>query len=149
MPERKYRHYFQVVADMLLCSYQEYQLAYRLLIFASNKQVYLVCDEAVFSEDVITGPMLDTDAPLLHGAATIKVRPDPSRRWSAYRRMVEMNTRHDIINQADILDACTGILTGLYGGRHTEGIPIALLQIALLWQPRRALRRRRGFPTWS
>jgi hypothetical protein len=129
--------------------YQEYQLANRLLVFAPNGQVYFSCRQAVYSEEVVTGAGLEVDAAMLQGAEMIKTRPDQNRLWSTYRRAVEAYAARKLSHQADVIDAFSGILSTLSNARCVEGIPVPLLNIALLWQPQERLHRRDGFASWS
>ncbi|KAH7089582.1 heterokaryon incompatibility protein-domain-containing protein [Paraphoma chrysanthemicola] len=130
-------------------TYQEYQLAKRLLVFAPNGQVYFSCNSAVYSEEVITGSVLDSDAAMMQGAQLIKVRPAPRRLWSTYKRAAESYTARNLSHQSDVVDAFTGILQILSNGRCVEGIPVAVFEKALLWQPRERMLRRTGFASWS
>lgn len=130
-------------------SFQEYQLANRLLVFATNGQIYFSCREAVYSEEVLTGATFESDASMQNGAEMIKIRPDSSRLWSGYRDAVELYTSRKLTNEGDVIDAFSGVLQCLYSGRCVEGIPKTLFDIALLWQPHEKSYRRKGFPSWS
>ncbi|KAH7063775.1 heterokaryon incompatibility protein-domain-containing protein [Paraphoma chrysanthemicola] len=130
-------------------TYQEYQLAKRLLIFAPNGQVYFACDRAVFSEEVVTGPALDADAAMVQGAQLIKVRPDPNRLWATYKHAAESYTARNLSHQGDVVDAFSGILHGISDGRCVEGIPVSVFEMALLWQPRERMLRRHDFASWA
>ncbi|KAF2464175.1 HET-domain-containing protein [Lindgomyces ingoldianus] len=143
--------------DFLDCStynqrawtFQEYQLANRLLVFASNGQVYHSCKEAVYSEDVVPGKTLESDAAMQDGAELIKLRPDNCSLWSTYRRGVQTFSSRSMTHERDILNAFRGILRMICPGRTLEGLPVSIFDMALLWQPRERLTRRVGFSTWS
>ncbi|KAF2030741.1 hypothetical protein EK21DRAFT_88653 [Setomelanomma holmii] len=130
-------------------TFQEYQLANRLLVFASNGHVYFRCSQAVCSEEVIAGGELEPDAAMLEGARMIEVRPERLRLWSAYREAVQAYTTRILSHQEDIIDDFSGILHTLYIGRCMEGIPRPIFDIAILWQPRERVYRRREFPSWA
>ncbi|KAF3004782.1 hypothetical protein E8E13_002307 [Curvularia kusanoi] len=66
-------------------TFQEYQAARRLLVFAPNDQVYFSCKEAVYAEDVIPSTDLDTDVAMLQSAELAKLRLDPANLWATYR----------------------------------------------------------------
>ncbi|KAF2114087.1 hypothetical protein BDV96DRAFT_495340 [Lophiotrema nucula] len=130
-------------------TFQEYQLANRLLVFAPNGQVYFLCREAVYSEEVIVGPDMEPDAALLDGADLIKLRPDPTKLWSVYERGVHHFTARRMTYEKDILNAFTGILRMICSERSLEGLPLPIFDLALLWQPQQQLERRQGFSSWS
>jgi len=118
-------------------------------VFAANGQVYFSCKEAVFSEEVIAGTALESDAAMLQGAEVIKIRPDRNRLWSKYRQAVESYTARQLTDEGDAIDAFSGLLHTLHGGRCIEGIPKPIFDLALLWQPRTQIHRRKEFPSWS
>lgn len=120
-----------------------------MLIFASNGQVYFSCNSAVYSDEVITGARLDTDAAMFQGAEIIKLRSDPSQPWNTYQRGVEAYTTRFMTNPKDIINVFSGMLNALTNARCVEGIPVPLLTVAILWQPRQRLKRRSGFSSWS
>ncbi|KAF2650916.1 HET-domain-containing protein, partial [Lophiostoma macrostomum CBS 122681] len=130
-------------------TYQEYQLANRLLIFSPNGQVYFSCKCAMHSEEVMPGANLESDAAMLEGAMSSRLQFDHGMLWSTYRSMIEEYTKRSMRREHDILNALTGILNTLVDSRHIAGLPFAIFDMALLWQPRQRLRRRRGFPSWS
>jgi hypothetical protein len=129
--------------------FQKYQLANRLLVFTPTGQVYFSCNSSVYSEDVIDGPALEMEPATFHGARTIKIQPNPEQPWSTYRRAVEAYTSRVLSYQGDALDAFSGILRSLHSGRCVEAIPVAFLDVALLWQPSERLIRRESFSSWS
>jgi hypothetical protein len=120
-----------------------------LLVFASNGQVYFSCKEAVYSEEVNANAVLDADAAMLQGAETIKMRYAPDLLWTNYRRAVEAYSARKMTNPNDVMDAFSGILQTLCAARCIDGLPVSLLDIALLWQPRTRVHRRAGFASWS
>jgi hypothetical protein len=124
-------------------------MANRLLVFAPNGQVYFSCKEAVYSEDVVEGPSLDEEPAMLQAAEMIKMRLHSEQLWRIYRRAVEAYTTRTLSRRQDVIDAFAGFLQGLHRGRCVEGLPVPLLNIALLWQPRQLVQRRENFPSWS
>jgi hypothetical protein len=139
----------RLIIQSIGCRYQEYQLAKRILVFASNGQVYFSCDCAVYSEEVVTGSALDSDAALIQGAQLIKVRSNPNRLWTTYKRAAESYAARHLSHQSDVVDAFSGILNTLSAGRCVEGIPVEVFEVALLWQPRERMLRRNDFASWS
>lgn len=129
--------------------FQEYQLANRVLVFASNGQVYFACKEAVYSEEVVNGLGLEADAAMLQAAELTRLRPGQNSLWTTYRRGVEAYAARKMSNQRDALDAFTGFLKTLSNERCVTGIPASILDLALLWQPLDLLARRDGFCSWS
>jgi hypothetical protein len=111
--------------------------------------VYFSCKEAVYSEEVGSNAELDPDAAMLEGAEMVKLRPNPDTLWSNYRRAVEEYSARKMTDPNDILDAFSGILKTLCAARCIDGLPVRLLDIALLWQPRKSIHRRAGFASWS
>ncbi|KAF2821392.1 HET-domain-containing protein [Ophiobolus disseminans] len=130
-------------------TFQEYQLANRLLVFAANNQVYFSCKEVVFSEEVVTGTTLESDAAMLQGAELIKIRPDQRLLWSRYREAVETYTARQLSNEGDAIDAFSGLLHTLHNGKCIEGIPKPIFEVAFLWQARERIYRRKEFPSWT
>ncbi|PVI03415.1 hypothetical protein DM02DRAFT_697933 [Periconia macrospinosa] len=128
---------------------QEYQLANRLLIFASNEQVYFSCKDAVYSEDVVPGDTLEAEVAMKDGAELIKIQPDKLHLWSNYRRGVETLSSRSMTHERDILNTFRGILRTICPGNSLEGLPVSIFDMALLWQPREHLTRRVGFSSWS
>ncbi|KAF2795752.1 HET-domain-containing protein [Melanomma pulvis-pyrius CBS 109.77] len=142
--------------DYMMCSkynqrawtFQEYHLATRLLIFASNGQVYFSCKEAVYSEEVTPGKHLEPDAAMLDGAQHMNLHLGQDR-WSTYRQVVQEYTKRILTQPRDVLDAFSGISKNICRERFIDGLPVNMFDHALLWQPREYLQRREGFSSWS
>jgi hypothetical protein len=78
-----------------------------------------------------------------------QLQPELNDSWRAYRRAVELYSLRILTHQRDALDAFTGMLNKLSESRSLEGLPAALFDRALLWQPRNRLGPRNGFSSWS
>lgn len=139
-----------VASDLSDYSFQEFQLANRLLVFAPNGQVYFSCNEAVYSEEIETGKSLDPDISMLDGMQSLKLHSSKEHVWSTYQRAVRTFTSRHMSHETDVLNAFAGILRMICPGRSIEGIATSIFDLALLWQPRERLRRRGGgFSSWS
>lgn len=103
----------------------------------------------MFSEGVNQSAELSTDVAMLQGAESVRLRPDSSDPWKAYRRAVEEYSKRNLTEESDALDAFTGILRTLCGTRCIEGLPAICLDRAILWQPRGRVKRRTAFSSWS
>ncbi|KAF2727345.1 hypothetical protein EJ04DRAFT_505854 [Polyplosphaeria fusca] len=130
-------------------TFQEFQLAHRLLIFAPNNQTYFSCASAVYSEEVEPGPTLDHDMCMLDGMHSLKLSPGKNHIWSTYQRAVRNLTSRHMSHERDILNAFAGILRRICPERSIEGLAVPIFDLALLWQPRERLRRRTGFSSWA
>ena len=91
----------------------------------------------------------DSDVAMFQAAESIRLRPDMRDPWLAYQRAVESYSDKLLTNESDALDAFTGILRTIFGTRHIQGLPVAMLDHALLWQPDGRHYRRSGFASWS
>jgi hypothetical protein len=132
-------------------TFQEYQLSPHLLVFLDDK-VSWKCRTHQRSEEIVP-PNSPSELPFNY--ETIKeIWPD----LESYGDMVKLyNSRHTR-DDNDVLAAFSGIL-GAWN-RHFpagfwHGLPEFYFDIALLWQPKKPLRRRRSpdsqysFPSWS
>lgn len=129
--------------------FQEYHLANRLLIFASNGQVYFSYKETVYSEEVTPGKHFEPDAAMLNGAQPMSLHLDQDRQWSTYRRVVQEYTKRKLTQPGDVLNAFSGVSKNICRERFIDGLPVYMFDLALLWQPREYLQRREGFSNWS
>jgi hypothetical protein len=141
--------------------FQEQQLARRALIFINN-QIYFSCLSGTFSEDVITEDCVQPDR-LKHSAADSLSIIKSSRDFVAqYRQSVNSYTSRTLGVASDINRAFQGVLNVLTerlnssylkttdpSSTSMEGIPRSIFDVGLLWQPKRILQYRHGFPSWS
>jgi hypothetical protein len=131
-------------------TFQEYELSQRLLIFANDKAMwkcgnnerqegFLSCSEHLF----------------LPGTGVAKDMGWPDLR--SYTSLVKEYNSRATRDDSDVLAAFTGILGAInrqFPAGFFQGLPEFYFDIALLWQPRKPLRRRRAggvhnFPSWS
>ncbi|KAJ8114527.1 hypothetical protein OPT61_g3614 [Boeremia exigua] len=130
-------------------TFQEYQVANRLLVFVPNGLVYFSCKEAVYAEDVVPSKDFDTDLAMLSGAESVRLRPSMSKHWQTYQRAVENYSERVLTKQEDALDAFSGILHTIDKKRSVMGLPVSVFDKALLWQPKQRLQCRQTFSSWS
>ena len=139
------------------CRYQEEEYSRRKLVLI-NDQVYFRC---------LGGTRTDNLTPSFSGDETNFIPAqnkagDPIRRYfqdqpyqcvsMTYFRSVENYTGRTLTYQSDILNAFAGILAiqeREFSSKSFQGLPTAIFDMALLWQPFRKLQRRKGFPSWS
>jgi hypothetical protein len=72
--------------------------------------------------------------------------------FTQYTAAVELYTRRSLTEPSDILNAFEGVERVLQNHMDTSmhfGLPLGLLDSALLWESSQLLRRREGFPSWS
>jgi hypothetical protein len=72
--------------------------------------------------------------------------------FTQYTAAVELYTRRSLTEPSDILNAFEGVAGVLQSHMDTSmhfGLPLGLLDSALLWESLQLLRRREGFPSWS
>jgi len=135
-------------------SFQEFQLASRLLVFAPNDQVYFLCDEASYTEDgpddcvpnssdrlVVSNNKSEFTFSLkrrLHGHL-----PHTNYRWALARY-----SKLKITKEEDILNAFAGVVKRIGVGSCYEGLPLAYFNHALFWKGG-TLERRKCFPSWT
>lgn len=143
-------------------TYQERLLSRRCLFF-TEEQVYFQGDAVILCEDRFKPCPDDHNliAPLaLLARLKLSVREKSwDEAFSYYARFVVDYSRKHLSYQSDIISAFTGITKILelyYGWRFLDGLPVPLIDLALLWAPSTtdsildsALRRRREFPSWS
>jgi hypothetical protein len=139
---------------------QEKLLSRRCLYFSSD-YVYFQCDQQTVCETALGGsggaeflgrridaPSLAKRNPLTDLKTIRNTAGDdsPRRVFAVYQKLVEMYTVRELTLESDILDAVAGILAVL--GEHFDsgfvsGLPIAALDLGLLWTPAQPLYRRK------
>jgi hypothetical protein len=155
-------------------TFQEYMLSKRLLIF-TEQQAYFICRLHAYSEDSVMmniqpSTMTDEDIQEVRIWKHPQWAVDPrlqiggareiskSNSWHIFQRLVQQISERGITNHADILRSVTGVLATVGRFKHEDyicGMPISMLETALMWQPLGSLRRRaacysgRPFPSWS
>ncbi|KAJ4387722.1 hypothetical protein N0V93_008321 [Gnomoniopsis smithogilvyi] len=126
-------------------TFQERLLSRRCLLFAEG-QVYFQCRTSVMSQDVFTdggrgGWSLDlTNVPLR------TLRELDRRAFWFYMRCVQLYTGRDLSQPKDILMEFQGtswLLQQRFNSPLLYGLPTSHFDIALLWSPMDALRRRK------
>ncbi|QIW98868.1 hypothetical protein AMS68_004386 [Peltaster fructicola] len=129
-------------------TFQERILSRRCVIFADSR-VYFQCRKAAFSEDVhneIKGSGWSFQA---MGAPLRSFAEIEQRSFSFYMRCVAMFYRRDLTRPSDILAAFKGIQSVMelvMGAPFCFGLPTSHFDLALLWQPTQAVRRRLPAP---
>ncbi|KAI9644917.1 hypothetical protein NHQ30_006951 [Ciborinia camelliae] len=133
-------------------TYQEEQFSSRILVF-TNDQIYFRCTNAVCSEIVVSDTGMNHDPQLKY--------PDTKRRLIGrnetslsmlYFRAVETYTARLLTYPSDIINALAGVLDTQGKAMNCDifyGLPSAIFDMALLWQPSGEMIRREGFPSWS
>ncbi|APA13169.1 hypothetical protein SS1G_14072 [Sclerotinia sclerotiorum 1980 UF-70] len=133
-------------------TYQEEQFSSRMIVFI-NDQIYFRCTSAVCSEVVVSDTGKNQDQELK--------QPDTIRRLIGrkntslsvlYFRAVETYTARNLTYPSDIINALAGVLNTQGNAMDCDifyGLPSAMFDLALLWQPCGKVTRREGFPSWS
>ncbi|KAF7869890.1 hypothetical protein EAF04_004674 [Stromatinia cepivora] len=133
-------------------TYQEEQFSSRMLVFI-NDQIYFRCTNTVCCEVVVSDTGKNHDRELKH--------PDTKRRLIGrkdtslsmlYFRAVETYTARNLTYPSDIINALAGVLNTQGNAMNCDifyGLPSAIFDMALLWQPCGKMVRRGGFPSWS
>lgn len=123
-----------------------------MLVFV-NDQIFFRCTNAVCSEVVISETGKNEDSELKY--------PDTKRRLIGrtqtslsmlYFRAVETYTARNLTYSSDIINALAGVLHAQGNAMNCDmfyGLPSAIFDMALLWQPSGKMVRREGFPSWS
>ncbi|ESZ91514.1 hypothetical protein SBOR_8085 [Sclerotinia borealis F-4128] len=133
-------------------TYQEEQFSSRMLVFI-NDQIYFRCTKVVCSEVVVSDTSKNHDPELKY--------PDTKRRLIGrketslsmlYFRAVETYTTRNLTYPSDTINALSGVLNTQGNAMNCDifhGLPSAIFDMALLWQPCGKMIRREGFPSWS
>ncbi|OCT46943.1 hypothetical protein CLCR_02228 [Cladophialophora carrionii] len=143
---------------------QEQTLARRNIYFSSS-YVYFQCNEKILCEVTLEGKYInnskdDEDDDDQTTAITIKnpvselrkLRGIPSQDhlegvFKAYSELVEIYTTRNLTLPTDIFDAFSGMLSAFkeeFKSETLHGLPIAALDLALLWTPTKTLKERPG-----
>ena len=140
-----------------MCRYQEEEYSRRTLVLI-NDQVYFRCLCGTRTENPTAS--VSTDNKNLISAQNKAYHPilksfqdQPYQCVSRkYFRSVEEYTNRTLTYQTDILNAFAGILTIQeleFNSKSYQGLPIAIFDMALLWQPFQKLQCRAGFPSYG
>ncbi|KAK8172595.1 heterokaryon incompatibility protein-domain-containing protein [Phyllosticta citrichinensis] len=137
-------------------TFQERLLSHRCLIFTQGR-VFFQCRRATFSEDIVTSPQasaisawsLDLVRSPLVLLSKLKERP-----FWFYMNCVQLFSGRRLTKSTDVLAAFNGVsnlIEGAMTGPLAFGLPTSHFDLALLWTPKQALKRRIGgdFPSWS
>lgn len=144
-------------------TFQEQLLSNRNIIFL-DEQVYFQCKKELLSEDSYVDNFADRTylQTSLESVRLVSERnkrrnkpysPIEEFRW--YEEFVPEYTAKQMGYPGDIINAFTGVQTQLgrlFGWTFTEGLPIQLLDVALLWTPIDSVDRRvtePPHPSWS
>lgn len=159
--------------------FQEKLLSRRLLIFAGQEVIWhcpgMVCrEDMTVEESGYTHPPLDwlalkpqylgvdVDQYWIDGSIDTTrygtTRLVRSGTFNEYAKMLEQYTSRTLSYTSDVLNALAGLLHIFqlcFQSRLTYGLPMVLLDVAILWRPAQRLKRRprsadgQVFPTWS
>ncbi|PQE04554.1 heterokaryon incompatibility protein [Rutstroemia sp. NJR-2017a BVV2] len=135
-------------------TYQEEQFSSRMLLFI-NDQLFFRCQQSVCSETTHSMSASCSDPTTLLPATKRRLIGREGTSISMmYFRAVETYLRRMLTYSSDIINALAGVLTTQ--GRMMDceifhGLPVAIFDMAMLWQPSGVaeIRRREGFPSWS
>lgn len=159
-------------------TFQEQFLSRRLLVFSNGNAIWH-CRAAVLREDVNAKDLdiASTELELLSMAkitstpkstqscpGLLSIHPDGSSRifrtpsFGDYIKMIDNFSRRRVTKSSDIMNSFRGIsavFAKAMGCELLYGIPLAYTDLALLWRPRKLLRRRESTedapapPSWS
>ncbi|PQE14955.1 heterokaryon incompatibility protein [Rutstroemia sp. NJR-2017a WRK4] len=135
-------------------TYQEEQFSPRMLLFL-NDQLYFRCQHSVCSETTHSMAVSHSDpSTLLPATKRRLIGREGTSISMMYFRAVEAHTRRMLTYPSDILNALAGVLmtqSRMMDCEIFQGLPAAIFDIAMLWQPsgETEMRRREGFPSWS
>lgn len=154
-------------------TYQERLLSQRKLYFTAD-QLFFECDHGQFQEDMYTDAHIQRKSEsITHDTNSIVYDTDPHYgtdykieyrnkiNLAVYEEIIFEYTSRNLSHEEDITDAFQGVANLLShhlfnGSPFVFGIPLCLLDVALLWQSDGPLRRRHRisqkllmFPSWS
>lgn len=125
-------------------TFQERILSRRCVVFADGR-AYFQCRKAAFSEDVHNDAKGSGWSLQAMGAPLRSFPEIKQRSFSFYMRCVAMFYRRDLTRPSDILAAFKGIQSVMelvMNAPFCYGLPTSHFDLALLWQPTKAIRRR-------
>lgn len=140
-------------------TFQERLLSPRCLIFTQGR-IFFQCRAATFSEDIVT-PHKTTRASAwsldLINSPLVLLKKLQDRPFWFYMNCVELYSGRSLTKSKDILAAFKGVLNlidNAMSGPSAFGLPTPHFDLALLWTPKKALKRRKrddgdDFPSWS
>ncbi|KAI9654789.1 MAG: hypothetical protein M1821_005783 [Bathelium mastoideum] len=134
-------------------TFQERLLSKRCLIFTEGR-VYFHCRSTAMSEDIkAEQKQAGWSVELVHAPFQL-LRDIPYHTCRVYMDSVKLYTARSLTNEADILAAFYGIgntINKAMDAISLYGLPNSHFDLALLWQPQQAARRRcpERFPSWS
>ena len=145
-------------------TFQERLLSRRCLIFAEGR-VFFQCRATTMSEDIVAEPEGAGWSLDLVQAPPRMLRELDTRSFWVYTNCVYLYSSRALTKQKDILAAFNGVsnrISKVMKAPFIFGLPSSHFDLALLWQPRSALERRRTesqktnqqdeqyeFPSWS
>ncbi|KAK8223227.1 heterokaryon incompatibility protein-domain-containing protein [Phyllosticta capitalensis] len=140
-------------------TFQKRLLSPRCLIFTQGR-IFFQCRAATFSEDIVT-PHKTTRASAwsldLINSPLVLLKKLQDRPFWFFMNSVELYSGRSLTKSKDILAAFKGVLNlidNAMSGPSAFGLPTSHFDLALLWTPKKALKRRKGddrddFPSWS
>lgn len=145
-------------------TFQEWDLARRALVF-TDQQVYYVCSNSNFSEDIYDQPIpptaenSDDERIILPQVPNTPASQTGNSEWTEYQHIIESYTPRELTHESDTLLAISGLLANLHrthGSRFLCGVSVENFQDALFWVTVNGTGFRgasdegeRLFPTWS
>lgn len=133
--------------DSRAWTFQERMLSRRCLLFV-NGRVYFQCRRATFCEDM--------EMPCPNGwsldSIDMPTRIFREKPFVQFTSAVELYTRRELTNAADILDAFGGVEQVLEKRLNVTiyyGLFEQLMDSSLIWESTKRLSRRNNFPSWS
>ncbi|KAK8152378.1 heterokaryon incompatibility protein-domain-containing protein [Phyllosticta citribraziliensis] len=137
-------------------TFQERLLSRRCLIFTQGR-VFFQCRKATFSEDIVASPQASQvsawSLDLVRSPLVLLNKLEERPVWF-YMHCVELFSGRCLTKSTDVLAAFNGVsnlIESAMTGPLCFGLPTSHFDLALLWTPQKALKRRVGgdFPSWS
>ncbi|KAK7566810.1 heterokaryon incompatibility protein-domain-containing protein [Phyllosticta citricarpa] len=137
-------------------TFQERLLSRRCLIFTQGR-VFFQCRKATFSEDIVASPQASKTSAwsldLVRSPLALLNKLEERPVWF-YMHCVELFSGRCLTKSTDVLAAFNGVsnlIESAMSGPLCFGLPTSHFDLALLWTPQEALKRRVGgdFPSWS
>ncbi|RVX75667.1 hypothetical protein B0A52_00023 [Exophiala mesophila] len=133
--------------DSRAWTFQERMLSRRCLLFV-NGRIYYQCRKTTFCEDM--------EMPMQNGwsldSIDMPTRIFREKPFVQFTSAIELYTRRELTNRADILNAFEGVglvLEKRIGASIYYGALETMLDSSLIWESSKRLFRRDGFPSWS